>query len=746
MPISLCAHCRAFLAEMSGSGEDQKPTLKQLYWLLCKNSHVWRTIGTTLKFHRSELQNIEEEFKTTGSTGALKANNNRSLIELLDRWIQRNEGCTWSTISEALGGLGDKNLKERILHFGSEINRIGHDNNCKSLPLLDGYCHEDSELGKRFFQTDKLARMSAREYGEELFQCLKEKRTRWYEMGLLMGLDKEKLHDIAFNSEVALRRMIDELIEKFTFLLTWRKIINVLLDMGLNLIAEKVTMLAPDEMDFPETETIKPGMKLTSSDFTLTKESGWNVFESTEFQGGMKKIREIFGHEVEGVSDQAVLKDFYKHLVNRNLSITRRRELAETLESIGKTSATGSEELIVKAKKLKEDLDKAKSIRDELSKEKGSLIATKQQLQHTSQRIIQRISTSADAQLRSILEKDNEEVLLQLEDVCVKLEKCIGDLDKANADYESIRDQLYILKGDLMVCKGLLVDIDENLRTLQVSRGTRFSITDALDMIREADKNINSIQDNLHSSEHPYINELQQVDPFRSFVTGRGAERAEVGIKATAVLHTRNFMNRPCEAQAKHIEGKLVSSLTGENISCEVGNTDDQSEYNISYTPRVKGWHQFHIKVEGGYVGSCKTSGPFCVAVTKPVETLGTPILTIDFDHDDPKDVAVSKTGEIIVNKQVDGRRGMDNGNKVDIYSPNGTYLRTFRAGKCYSGITFDGDGNVIIADSESSHVVKIAVDDGAMLDSVGSEGTGPLQFYLPHSIAFNAIAITNCM
>ena len=55
---------------------------------------------------------------------------------------RETKAVTWSTIAEAFGGLGDKNLKERILHFGSEINRIekaGHDNYCKSLPLLDGY-------------------------------------------------------------------------------------------------------------------------------------------------------------------------------------------------------------------------------------------------------------------------------------------------------------------------------------------------------------------------------------------------------------------------------------------------------------------------------------------------------------------------------------------------------------------------------------------------------------------------------
>ena len=503
--------------------------------------------------------------------------------------------------------------------------------------------------------------------------------------------------------------------------------------MDLNLIAEKVTKLAPGEMDIPEAEIIKPGMKLTSSDFILTalpRESGW---KSSEFQKAMKKIRDIFGPAVEDVSDQALIKDFNKYLVKRNPNISERRELVEALEIVGKTSATRSERLIVKAERLKKDLDKAKSIRDELIEEKGSLITSKQQLQHTSQRIIQRIAASADAKLRSTLEQDNEEVLKKLKDVCVRLEKCIWDLDKANADYESICDQLSILKGDLMVCKNLLLDIDENLRTLQMSTaGTQSSIADALDMIREADKNINRIRKNLYSSEHPYINELQQVDPFWSFVTGRGAERAEVGIKATAVLHTRNFMDRPCEAQAQQIDGMLVSTITSDEISCEVGSTGKQPEYDISYTPRVTGWHQFHIKLEGGCIG--KTSGPFRVAVTKPVETLGTPLLIINIDHDHPEDVAVSKTGEIIVNRRVDSRRA----SKIDLYSPNGAYLDTLDS-RCFLGITFHGDGDVAGACAYtgggcgivSSSIVKFRVNH--------TGGGAATRYNDPHSIAFNA-------
>ena len=162
-----------------------------------------------------------------------------------------------------------------------------------------------------------------------------------------------------------------------------------------------------------------------------------------------------------------------------------------------------------------------------------------------------------------------------------------------------------------------------------------------------------------------------------------------------------------CEAQAQNIEGKLVSTLTGENISCEVGNTGNQSEYNISYTPRVKRWHQFHIKLEGGYIG--EISGPFRVAVTKPVETLGTPILTIDVSGL-PESVAVSKTGEIAVNSYITSW----NTNKIDLYAPNGTYLRTITRGERYPGIILDGDGKVIFAAAYSSHtILKYAVDDG---------------------------------
>ena len=61
---------------MSGSDEDQKPTLQQLYWLLRKNSRVWRSIGARLKFDKFKMDDIEGEFKPAG---ALSAKSNRCL-------------------------------------------------------------------------------------------------------------------------------------------------------------------------------------------------------------------------------------------------------------------------------------------------------------------------------------------------------------------------------------------------------------------------------------------------------------------------------------------------------------------------------------------------------------------------------------------------------------------------------------------------------------------------------------------
>ena len=52
-------------------------------------------------------------------------------------------------------------------------------------------------------------------------------------------------------------------------------------------------------------------------------------------------------------------------------------------------------------------------------------------------------------------------------------------------------------------------------------------------------------------------------------------------------------------------------------------------------------------------------------------------------------------------------------------------------------GLTHDGDGNIIVGEYKK-HSIRRYSPEGKLLASVGSQGTGQLQFNCPRDIAFN--------
>ena len=52
-------------------------------------------------------------------------------------------------------------------------------------------------------------------------------------------------------------------------------------------------------------------------------------------------------------------------------------------------------------------------------------------------------------------------------------------------------------------------------------------------------------------------------------------------------------------------------------------------------------------------------------------------------------------------------------------------------------GLTCDGDGNIVVGE-DKKHSIRRYSPEGKLLASVGSQGTGQLQYYFPCDIAFN--------
>jgi tripartite motif-containing protein 2/3/tripartite motif-containing protein 71 len=227
---------------------------------------------------------------------------------------------------------------------------------------------------------------------------------------------------------------------------------------------------------------------------------------------------------------------------------------------------------------------------------------------------------------------------------------------------------------------------------------------------------------------------IPKMSPKKCYATGKGLEVAKPGERATAVLHVVDQKGKACSTPVETLTCELVSESTGEKIDCSVKKTEASGQYEISYQATSHGGHQLHIKVEGEHI----KGSPFPVTVKLPAQKLGTPIKTIS-GVKGPWGVAVNRRGEIIVSEG-------GSAHCISIFSPTGEKLRSFGSrGSGYGqfnstrGVAVDDDGNILVADKDNHRIQKFA-PDGRFILSVGKEGSNPLKFSQPMSVAIHPL------
>ena len=209
-------------------------------------------------------------------------------------------------------------------------------------------------------------------------------------------------------------------------------------------------------------------------------------------------------------------------------------------------------------------------------------------------------------------------------------------------------------------------------------------------------------------------------DPSRFQVDTKVAEVEE---RCSAVLKALNFKGEPCKESIKSLKSEIISEITGTRAACDVEGSG-QSQYVISYCPTIKGRHQLHITVEGQHI----RGSPFAVLVKSPIEMLGTLLLEATIGTD--RGMAINQKGEVVATSAA---------GRVAVFRPNGEEIRSI--GDCYQftspcGVVTDGEGNILVVDQNS--ILKFT-SEGQVVTSVGTEGSGHLQFSYPWGIAFNA-------
>ena len=214
---------------------------------------------------------------------------------------------------------------------------------------------------------------------------------------------------------------------------------------------------------------------------------------------------------------------------------------------------------------------------------------------------------------------------------------------------------------------------------------------------------------------------VPKVSPEKCCVTGKGMEVAEVGERATAVLHVVDQKGNACTVPVEAIFTELVLNSTNEKLECLVEKMNI-NQYEISYEATTGGRHQLRIEVEGEHI----KGSPFCITAIKK---LGTPIKIIT-GVEEPRGLAVNQRGEIIV-----GEAGAD---CVSIFSSTGETLHSFGSqGSAQGhfdrirGVAVDDDGNIYVADG-CNHRIQKFTPDGNFITAVGRKGREELQFNFP--------------
>ena len=206
----------------------------------------------------------------------------------------------------------------------------------------------------------------------------------------------------------------------------------------------------------------------------------------------------------------------------------------------------------------------------------------------------------------------------------------------------------------------------------------------------------------------------------QSIVEGIGLTEAIVGIQANFVLTTRNAEGQQCYEKLDRVTAE-IKNHEGHDCASEVRVQDNKDgSYKISYFSKESGRCEAVVKVNEEQV----PGSPFLVEVKprqfRPVLSFGQQGSSYGMLNK-PWGVAVNKRDEIAVTEV--------GNNRVQIFSSDGTYLRSFgwkgnKHGELNypAGIALDENNNTIVVDNVN-HRVQLFSEQGEYLSQFGSKG-----------------------
>ena len=230
---------------------------------------------------------------------------------------------------------------------------------------------------------------------------------------------------------------------------------------------------------------------------------------------------------------------------------------------------------------------------------------------------------------------------------------------------------------------------------------------------------------------------LPKTSAQQSNVGGNGINEVVVGLEAQFVLTTRNIEGKQCYDERDCVTVE-IRNHQGQDCATKTRIQDNKNgSYKISYFAKETGKCDVSVKVNEEHIHG----SPFVVQVNarqfKSVLSFGKEGSAAGMLLY-PWGVAVNKRNEIAVT---------DNGNnRVQLFSSNGTYLRSFgtkgdKQGEFNfpTGIAFDIKNENIFVSDTSNHRVQVFSKQGEYLKQFGGKGSLDHQLQYPRGLSVDS-------
>ena len=218
-------------------------------------------------------------------------------------------------------------------------------------------------------------------------------------------------------------------------------------------------------------------------------------------------------------------------------------------------------------------------------------------------------------------------------------------------------------------------------------------------------------------------------DMTKCFAEGEGVEGPIAGTLSTFNVTIQDFCEEPCEdITLDSLDFQFYLTISGQ-IKHGVVTKISPGKYEFSYVPPTRGEYTLNVTVDGKHI----KDSPFSVTAEDSVNNVGT-VLHLICGLDSPCGVCFTTSGDVVIAES--------GGQTVSILSLAGEKLQSFSAlsnVECsnYCGLAVDKEDKILVVDS-ANHCIKQFSSSGELINTIGSLGSGILEFLYPQDVVFN--------